>query len=169
MNMFAQYEIVGRVPCGTSIEAYMLADKYTGNITKIDKDLVNQLALNKQIVNCTAQIYGDGINLRGINCKLSELPIYDALGNKEVKHSINIESNKDLILIGKVTKGRIITDYVIAYVDKPNLKIRFPKEIVIQMVKAGRIKNVTYQNNKGHIVLRGINGTNLSKLENYSF
>ena len=55
-NILAQYEIIGRVPRGTSVIGYMLYNRVTGECTIMTKAVVEQLALNKNIYNAVIKI-----------------------------------------------------------------------------------------------------------------
>jgi hypothetical protein len=167
-NVGAQYEIIGRIPKGTTIIAYVLKDKFTGKSHPVEKAIVEQLALNKQIYNCSAQIYGNIVNLKGINCKLNQLPRYDLSGN-----IVNDESKQkkrviaDLQLVGKIQNGRVISDYVVVSISEPDKLMKLPRDTVLKLAQDGRIINAKSQMNGSEIMLRGTAGFNLSQLRTY--
>ena len=80
-NVGAKYEIIGRIQHGTSVMAYMIKDRVESSTSIIEKGIVEQLALNKQIYNCNAQLYGNIVNMKGVNCKLNQLPKYTESGD----------------------------------------------------------------------------------------
>lgn len=167
-NIGARYEIVGRVTQGTAVVAYVLYDKISGASAQMEKSMVEQLALNKQIYNCTAQVYNNIVNLKGINCKLSKLPRYDVQGNKiidDVKNKKKVVA--DLKLVGKIPCGRVISDYVVVSVNNPTKLMKIPRDTVIKLAKEGRFVNAKSQMNGDEIMLRGVAGVNLSQLRTY--
>lgn len=114
-NVGAKYEIVGRIQHGTSVMAYMIKDRVENSTSIIEKGIVEQLALNKQIYNCNAQLYGNIVNMKGVNCKLNQLPKYTENGDLvPEEEKPKKKAPADLKLIGKVQTGRVITDYVVA-------------------------------------------------------
>lgn len=167
-NFGAIYELVGRVTQGTSVVAYMVRNRTDGSLVKIEKNIIEQLALNKQIYNCTAQVYGSIVNLKGINCKLNQLPKYDVNGTAI---STSVKNNKaqdaDLKLVGKVVNGRTISDYIVININEPDNKMRLPRDMVIKLTQNGRIINAKSQMNGKDYILRGTNGENLCKLKTY--
>ena len=167
-NIGAKYEIIGRVSHGTSVVAYMVKDRANGTISKIEKGIIEQLALNKQVYNCQAQIYNDRVNMKGINCKISKLPKYDDNGNPIIiEETTKPKVVADLKLIGKVQSGRAISDYVVISLLEPTKKMKVPKETVLQLALEGRVTNAKVQMNNGDMILRGSTGESLSQLALY--
>jgi hypothetical protein len=163
-NIGARYEIIGRVCDGSYISEYVIRDRTDKTLQKVEKAVVEQLALNKQIYNCTAQIYKNLVNLKGINCKLSQLPKYDKGGNLVIRQEVKKQPTHtaDLEIKAKVYSGREVTDYVLIYTDKPDeAEMVVPRDMVIQLVKDGRVKGTTCQTCNNTVILRG----NLSKVE----
>jgi hypothetical protein len=168
-NICAKYEIIGRIVNGTKVTAYMLEDRIDNSIFSMEKAIVEQLALNKQIYNCRAQVYDNLVNLKGINCKLSKLHKYNAngtLADDEQKRKAKVVA--DLILIGKIAECRITTDYVVSTINSPDVTMKIPKETVLQLALEGRFKNAKVQMNGNELLLRGKGGTNLNKLTTYT-
>lgn len=158
-NMLAQYEIIGRVPNGTSIVGYVIRNRMNGEVNIIQKGIVEQLALCKNIYNANAQIYNNVVNLKGINCKLSQLPKYSANGtiidDSETK---KYQIEPFLRIVGRVQRARAICGYIIEYVDKDNriTRKRLDKDKVLELARAGYIINAKAQLNNGELMLRGI-------------
>lgn len=158
-NILAQYEIIGRVPNGTSIVGYVIRNRMNGEVSILQKGIVEQLALCKNIYNATAQIYNNVVNLKGIGCKLSQMPKYSANGAV----IDNIETKKYQIepflkIIGRVQRSRVICGYILEYKDKEDNIIRkkFDKDKVLELARAGYIINAKAQLNNGELMLRGI-------------
>lgn len=167
-NVGAKYEIVGRIQHGTSVMAYMIKDRVENSTSIIEKGIVEQLALNKQIYNCNAQLYGNIVNMKGVNCKLNQLPKYTENGDLvPEEEKPKKKAPADLKLIGKVQTGRVITDYVVAALKDTSKKMKVPKETVLQLAQEGRILNAKVQMNNGELMLRGNYGVNLSQLTTY--
>ena len=168
-NVGARYEIIGRITNGTTVTAYVLKDKTNGSIGAMNKGMIEQLALNKQIYNCSAQIYGNIVNMKGIGCKLSQLHRYDE--NCKIVDDNNTRKRKvepDLKLIGKVQNGRVISDYIVASLYNPNNVVKVPRDKVIKLAKDGRIINAKSQMNGSEMMLRGTCGVNLVQLQTYT-
>lgn len=158
-NMLAQYEIIGRVPNGTSIVGYVIKNRYNGEICILQKGIVEQLALCKNIYNANAQIYNNVVNLKGINCKLSQLPKYSANGAIiENNNSKKYQIDPFLKIVGRVQKARAISGYIIEYKDKDDkiVRKRVDKDRTLELARAGYIINAKAQLNNGELMLRGI-------------
>jgi hypothetical protein len=168
-NVGARYELVGRITNGTAVSAYMVKDKTNNKEFKLEKGTVEQLALQKQIYNCNAQTYNNLVNLKGIKCKISQLPKYTEDGNKVDDTVRNKkQSIADLKLIGKVLCGRGVSDYIVIPVDEPSKKMKLPRDLVIQLAQEGRLINAKSQMNGTEVILRGKAGMKLSSLNVYS-
>lgn len=167
-NIGAKYEIIGRVQHGTSVIAYMVKDRVENSTSIIEKGIVEQLALNKQIYNCNAQLYGNIVNMKGVNCKLNQLSKYTETGDLvPEEEKPKKKAPADLKLIGKVQTGRTVTDYVVVALKDTSKKMKVPKETVLQLAQEGRILNAKVQMNHGEMMLRGNYGVNLSQLTTY--
>lgn len=167
-NVGAKYEIIGRITKGTTVSAYILKDKTNNKLFKMDKGIVEQLALQKQIYNCNAQTYKNIVNLKGINCKISQLPKYDENGNRIVDEvKVKKRSIADLQLVGKVPCGRGISDYIVVEISDPSKKMKLPRDLVIQLAQEGRIINAKSQMNGTEVILRGVAGEKLNNLNVY--
>lgn len=159
-NTSAQYEIIGRIPNGTYIAGYVLYNRINGEITTEQKGVVEQLALNKNIYNANAQIYNNIVNLKGINCKLSQLPKYCADGRLiEDKQKSNKNIKPFLRIVGRVQRSREICAYIVEYRDKANklARKRIEKDKIIDLARNGYIENAKVQLNGGELMLRGVN------------
>lgn len=167
-NIGARYEIIGRITQGTTVVAYMINDRTNNSKSKLEKCIIEQLALNKQIYNCTAQVYENIVNLKGINCKLSKLPKYTEDG--KIIEDVDKPKKKvvpDLKIVGKVQSGRSIVAYVIAPLNDSSKLMKLSKDNVLQLAQDGRLSNAKVQMNNGDIMLRGASGFNLSQLVAY--
>ena len=65
-NWEAQYKVEERVMCGVSVVGFIVVDR---------KEAFEKLALDNKIFNCSANIYNNRVNLRGIGIKLKDLPV----------------------------------------------------------------------------------------------
>lgn len=168
-NVGAKYEIIGRVLKGTSVMAYRIKDRTDNSTSIVEKSIVEQLTLNRQIYNCNAQIYNDIVNMKGVNCKLNKLPKFTMNGEPvpEVEKPKK-KAPADLKLIGKVQNGRKISDYIVVALNDTSKKMKVPKDTVIQLAQDGRILNAKIQMNNGVPMLRGAYGVNLAQLTTYN-
>ena len=168
-NVGARYAVIGRVTNGTSVLAYVVKDaQMPGKIYPMKKDVVEELALKKQIYNCSAQLYAGIVNMKGINCKLSRLPRYDMQCNRipeKTKEEKPTKSKADLILVAKIQNGRSIIAYIIkkAEDDTSNGK-RISKQDVLKLARDGRLVNAKCQMNNDKLMLRAAPGYSLSEL-----
>lgn len=166
-NIGARYEIVGRMLDGTHVMAYLIKDRLSQNEIRLEKGIVEQLALNKQIYNCNAQVYNNAVNLKGINCKISQLPKYDDDGNIIPKEPPKLKIIPNLKLVGKVQSGRTISDYIVVSLSDESTLMKIPKDAVLLLAQEGRITNAKVQYNNGKLMLRGKDGRSLAKLALY--
>lgn len=166
-NIGAKYEIVGRITNSTSVVAYMLSDKQTGQLIPMEKGMVEQLALSKNIYNCTAQLYNNLVNLKGINCQLSKLPKYDINGTLLDDEKTKSKIVADIKIVGKIQNGKSITHYVVIILNNPTKTYTIDKERIKELALNGRIINAKCQMNNGETLLRGANGYTISQLKTY--
>lgn len=170
-NIGARYKIVGRVMNGTIVKSYVLLDMTNNRLAAIEKEIVEQYALNKQIYNCTAQIYNNIINMKGIDCKLSQLPRYNPdctladIKNKKEKSKDTIKP--DIMIVGKIHDGRAITHYVVVCTSEPDRTLKVKKSKVLALAKNNRIINAKSQYNCGELMLRAKNGFSLNNIASY--
>lgn len=75
-NENAKYEVVCRYTHGVNVLGYGLIDK-DGKPMKVRKEVFEEMALDNMIYNCSANIYNDRVNLRGIGMKLKDLKTYN--------------------------------------------------------------------------------------------
>ena len=169
-NVGARYAIIGRVTEGTTVISYMVEDSQTGTKYPMDKQIVEQLALNKQIYNCYAQVYNKIVNLKGINCKLNQMPKYDRDGKRVVEDvKVKRQAKADFEIVGKIPNGRTVVAYVLKPLNNPNAQlVKLSRAEVIELAHAGRISNAKCQFSGGTILLRGIHGKSLNDIKVYN-
>lgn len=166
MESVVKYTIAGRYMDGTKVKGYYLIDQY-GNGTSLDKERVEEMALNKQITNCVAQRYKDGIVMKGINnTKLSQLPVVDVSKTKELRAEVK-DSNARIgvfAIIGRIVDKKFIRGYILR--DSNNSRYKIDRQKVIELAMSGKISNARVQMNNGEPVLRGV-GCELSSLPSF--
>lgn len=163
-NVSARYKLIGRIMQSTSVIAYVIHDRVNEKIYPLDKGVVEQLALGKQIYNSYAQVYNGTVYMKGIGCKISELPKYN---NKcqliEKDNSKKVAHEYEYKITGKIIRGRKVLGYVlIGLKDKVSHKI--DKDTVIQYALENKIINAKCQKNNGTMILRANNGYDLCNL-----
>jgi len=152
----------------TTVKAYVIYDRVSDKVYPLGKGEVEQLALNKQIYNCYAQVYNGVVNMKGIGCKLSELPKYgnksDSLGKSASKNT-----TRDYIykITGKIISGRKVVSYVLVNL-KDNSSHQVDKDTVIKYALDNKIINAKCQRNNGSIILRASSGYDLYNLPTVS-
>lgn len=72
-NYQAEWAVIGRIASGVTVLEYVIKNR-NGQIKRVPKDTFDNLALNGQIYNCSANIYNNRVNLRGIGIKIKDLP-----------------------------------------------------------------------------------------------
>lgn len=167
-NVSARYTLIGRIMKSTSVIAYVIQDRVNGQVYPLEKGVVEQLALNKQIYNSYAQVYNGVVNMKGIGCKISELP---KCGNKckplEKANTKNTVHNYEYQITGKIISGRKVLGYILMSL-KDKSSHRFDKDTVIQYAMDDKIINAKCQRNNGSMILRASNGYDLSNLPTVS-
>lgn len=78
-NLDAKYIVVGRYMYGVSVVGYVIKDR-AGVPRRVSKEVFEELALQGQVYNCSANIYNNSVNLRGIGIKLKDLPTKNLRG-----------------------------------------------------------------------------------------
>lgn len=140
-----RYRILARCVKGTNVLGYKIIDS-SGEIKLLDKDKVEELALNKQIDNCSAQLVNGKVYLKGINCQLRNLPSIKIgkTNNKEISNKYEIVARID---DGKSNIGYRVKDC--------NGKIYdLSRDIIINLARDGKIINARAQLSNGNMVLR---------------
>jgi hypothetical protein len=166
-NSNSKIAIVGRVIEGTYVLAYVLERIDTKERTLEKREIVEKMALAKQIYNCNAQMYNGVANIKGINCKLRQLPKYDIQGNLIISEKKEVVV-PTLILVGKVINGREIQSYVLVHVKDRSKEIVLSRDTVFELARDGRILNVKGQRDGMNKVLRGINNFSLNSIKTYN-
>lgn len=167
-NVSARYTLIGRIMKSTSVVAYVINDRVNGQIYPLDKGIVEQLALNKQIYNSYAQVYNRVVIMKGIGCKISELPkCNEKCEPLERVNSKNTDHNYEYKITGKIISGRKVLGYIIVRL-KDNSAHRVDKTTVMQWAMSDKIINAKCQRNNGNMILRASNGYDLSNLPTVS-
>lgn len=162
------YMAIGRYCEGVSVLGYMLRNGSTGETKLYSREYVEELALTRQIGNIYAQNYKGKVILKGVDCRLTELPNYDKYGNMISQAVPNGERHEAIIVSGRVMEGKTTIGYVVSLicngvtVGKKTLR----KDKVIELARTGHIANMRVQMSNGNAVLRGHN-CELAKLPIY--
>ena len=143
-----KYSIIARYMDGVRVIGYMLEDTNGGHV-RMSKQAVEKLALNKQIINCTAQRYDNGVVLKGIGCKISQLKNI-CLSCKESK-----KVDKRGEIVKRVINGKNTIGYVILTYNGDSKTISRDK--TLEFARNGAFKNARAQMSKNEILLRGVN------------
>lgn len=166
-NIGAKYKIIGRIVAGTKVTDYVVEDMTTHAKIPMDKAIVEQMALNKQIYNCSAQVYNNLVNLKGINCKISKLPKFDAACNLLEDDGKPKRYKADLEVVGKIQDGRVISDYLVVQISNPDKMIKINRYVALKLAQEGRFTNIRCQKCCGEIIMRGTDGQSLNSIMTY--
>jgi hypothetical protein len=162
----AQYRIVGRCMDGVHVVGYVLMDLITGERRIVTTEETHYLVLNKQVDNCKGQLYNGQVYLKGVGCKLIDLPTYDKYGRPiEKVQKVKYKPRATAIIIGRILNDRNVIGYIVQAIDSNGnvVKKRLKREEVIKLAREGKIANARVQMFNGEYILRGV-GCNLSQL-----
>lgn len=159
INNEARLIAIGRYVHGVNVLGYMIKDIENNTSQLLPRSEVEDLAIHKKICNVTAQIYDGKVLIKGINCKLSSLPVYDDKG-KLIDTKYKKEGLQEgLIVISRILKGKFTVGYTLALLTN-GIKCgekRLSKSDVIKLAEKGKIINLRVQKYNGKHVLRGVN------------
>ena len=147
------YAIVGRYMDGVRVIGYDLETVGEGKRLRLPKKAVETLALNKQIINCTAQKYTDPktnkvmVVLKGVGCKISDLPCINI--NKPEK------KDKRAVIVKRIVEGKYTYGYTVLTYSGEERDLT--REQVMELARRGALKNARAQMLKGKLLLRGVN------------
>jgi len=151
-----KYKVVARYMSGVRVIGYHLIDN-NGNGKPVKKEIVEQMALDKQIINCVAQRYKGDIVMKGIDSKLTDLPVIDATSGKVKGTDQNREENQNknkLEIVARITKGKVTVGYMLR--DRKGVEHKVKREDVLTLARDKKIINARAQMFNGELVLRGI-------------
>lgn len=152
-----KYTIAGRYMDGVSVKGYFLIDVY-GNGTPVDRVTVEEMALNGQILNCTAQKYKGktvmkGKEVDGVSTKLSKLPVVDVSKTKKLEPEVNKDNRDKYTIIARIVDKKYVKGYVVC--DYTKARRNLTREKVIELAKQSKITNARVQMDNGVPILRG--------------
>lgn len=156
--------VVGRCMNGVRVIGYIAVDNKTRAKLYFDKEQFQNLVINKQVVNCTGQVYEDKIIIKGVNCQLSKLPKFDHNGNPIKHKKVREKEDRKLVIVGKITDSKEIVGYRLGYNVNGQINYKdIPRKAVLQLARDKKIKNARVQMSNNRMLLRGV-GCDLSKL-----
>lgn len=158
-----EYQIVGRYMDGKEVTGYHLQSLSTGKAGRFTREQIAFLVGRGQITNCTGQLYGDRVLLRGVGCNLDSLPVQQEDGSLSRTDQIGhvrkgtsaVDAMTQMMIIGTINQGRNTVGYVVRNAGGRVAKIS--RKSVIEYARAGRIGNARVQMNNGVELLRGVN------------
>lgn len=149
-----KYNITARYMDGVKVLGYLL-ETTEGTQAKVTKKKVEELALNKQILNCVAQRYEDGVVLKGVDCKISKIRnIYLKKENETVDTRGEI--------IARVVSGKSTLGYIIRTFNGDEKTVSRAK--TLEIARKGLLRNARAQQSNDKMLLRGVN-CELAKLQ----
>ena len=149
-----KYYIVRRYMSGVSVVGYELQSVVDGSNIRETKDTVSIMALNKQIINCKAQKYRDPkthketIVLKGVGCKLSELP---STNLRKAEEDVEVQGE----IVGRIVDGKHTAGYLVMLPSGKSKNIS--RKNTLELARKGRLKNARAQRSGGKLLLRGVN------------
>ena len=157
--MNGPYKIIGRYTEGVKVIGYALQNADTGEVGVINKQIVEQLALSKAIMNCSGQFYDDKVVLKGINCKLVNLPNCTADGRIVSKEKELISNKQEPLYINaRIVDGKNIVGYRLFRLNDNGDKVEknIERDKVLQLARSGLIANARVQRSNDKLLLRGV-------------
>lgn len=161
-----EYQIVGRYMNGKNVVGYDIKNNETGKVIKCSKNQVFYLVGSEQITNCTGQIYGTSVILRGKGMSLDDLPV-KVVPLKEVKSEELQVNNEQSKVTNKKTittvykQGRNVIEVDLTSSEGTVEKCSYAN--LIERARNGEIANARAQKYQDRYILRGV-GCNLSEL-----
>ncbi len=164
------YQIVGRYMNGAEVTGYHLQSMETGKNGKYTREQVAYLVGRDQVTNCSGQIYKDKVLLRGVGISLENLPVVQEKSGEvtrtdnigRVKKGTNATSAlNQYLIIGTIAKGRNTVGYVVQNAGGATKNIN--RQTAFELIMAGKIGNARVQNDRGKVLIRGVN-CNLTEL-----
>lgn len=168
------YSMVGRYKQGNEIVAYHLQSLDTGKAGKYSREQVIYLIGRGQVSNCTAQLYKDGVIIRGVGMNLESLPVVqtDNNGASTVKNA-NIQNVRksatqqqileQVAIIAEIKDGSKKWGFLVQ--NNAGAKKACSRAQIVKLAEMGRISNARVQQDRGQTLLRGAGGTNLTALQ----
>lgn len=168
-----EYTIVGRYMDGKEVTGYHLqaynVDSLEGKSGRYSREQVIFLVGRGQVLNCTGQLYKDGVLLRGKDMSLEDLPV------KQENGTLSRTDNVGKIRRG-ATAGDVMTQYMIVAVavngrntigyfvrNAAGAESMIKKSELLEYARQGRIGNARVQNytdkatGKTQVILKGVN------------
>lgn len=151
-----KYIIKARHMRGVKVLGYYLESTRDGSRRLVNKESAQELALGGFITNCKAQVYNNDVVMKGVGCKISELPIIDADTGK----LRGVETKKKTVealyeITARVINGKHVLGYVIQ--DRGRVPIIKTKKEVVELTRRGLVSNARIQMSNGVPILRGVN------------
>lgn len=159
MTRSNNYTVVGRCLEGVKVIAYVIKDNVTMNTSIVSKDATERLVMNKLVENCTGQFYDGKIIIKGVNCKLTDMPNYNLSGDIIVKEVMGkAKKVAKLEIRARVVYGKTTVGYIVRSLDSSsNTDRRLDRKTVVELARDGKIANARAQRFNDKMLLRGVN------------
>lgn len=153
------YKIIGRCLNGVRVEGYVVQDMVNGATTVLNKLETEDLVMRKLVKNCTGQLYNGKVILKGVNCKLVDLPNF-TLDGKPIQKKDKTKERKvpSIRIVARIVKGKNTLGYVLYRTDSKGRiqEAKVERSKVIKMAREGKIANARAQRSNDTYVLRGV-------------
>ena len=157
MSNIDMYKVIGRCLNGVKVLKYVLMNTSTNSINIVSKEQMEHLVINKRVVNCIGQYYCGKIIIKGIDCKLNQLPNYTLDGKLiDKKSSDKAKLEPNLYIKSRMVKGRKTIGYVVGLVGQ-DIEYKVEKNKVIHLARQGKVYNARVQKLNDKSLLRGVN------------
>lgn len=164
-----EYQLTGRYMTGGVVVGYNLQSINSDKSGRYTRDQLCYLLGRGQITNCTGSVSQGRVIIRGKGMSIDSLPTVEVEKGAKRSRSRAGAGKSDAVnsfsLVGKIKSGNSVVGYVISNTGLGQKKVS--KAQFIDLIKAGRVTNATYQNYKGQELMRGV-GISLKDLPVYS-
>lgn len=163
MDYAKKYIMTGRYMNGTGVIGYHLVSSSGDEQRKVTREQFIFMLGRDMIANCTGQLSGNQVIIRGVNdFNINDVPIYDEknkiIRNIEKDAIVKPKNNSEQVLgqltiIGRITDGRNNIGFVLR--NFGGQQIRMPRDEVMALAENKMITNAFVQNYNGKKILRG--------------
>lgn len=161
--MVDMIKIIGRVMESTKVNGYIVQDINTAQFGYMQKYKVEELALNKQVLDCVAQTYNGEVTMKGVGFRLCQLPKYDRQGRQILKPDTKKSEQARAIPIYelkvRIINGKMNVGFIVEHIGTRERAV-LTRDEVVNLANSGLIYNVkTQKAQKGTdaYILRGNN------------
>lgn len=155
MSNNEKYVVTGRYMNGTEVSGYHIISSLGANQKKVTREQLVYLLGKGEIANCTGQLYGDQVIIRGTNgVSIADLPIFDerskSMRQTEFKSNVKPKDGNMSKILGQLT----LTARLMCGKESIGYEVknyggqvrRLSRDQVMELASDKQISNATVQN-----------------------